>query len=259
MISSTLPTAETRSRSPLRNDVLLDATPNFQIAWAEHERELWTALHLWDSQMFYNHEQVAELLEVLEEEESEHRKGFFDAMLFSRPRRMRRTWLGTPVRDIFILETPQDLLRHSELVCRLYRAMCLNFRSDLEAAREWIDDDGNGYLSMDELQEVFGLLEAHQPEEIRMTATDLKRLREMMDTDGDGAVQYDEFDRTFSGLATSGTVSRDTLEPTAVLSPEKRQAERTRAQEAKEQQQRDKQAAIARQKQLEREDRKSVV
>ena len=67
---------------------------------------------------------------------------------------MRRTWLGTPVRDIFILETPQDLLRHSELVCRLYRAMCLNFRSDLEAAREWIDDDGNGYLSMDELQEV---------------------------------------------------------------------------------------------------------
>ena len=74
-----------------------------------------------------------------------------------------------------------------------------------------------------------------------------------MDTDGDGAVQYDEFDRTFSGLATSGTVSRDTLEPTAVLSPEKRQAERTRAQEAKEQQQRDKQAAIARQKQLERE------
>ena len=82
MISSTLPTAETRSRSPLRNDVLLDATPNFQIAWAEHERELWTALHLWDSQMFYNHEQVAELLEVLEEEESEHRKGFFDAMLF---------------------------------------------------------------------------------------------------------------------------------------------------------------------------------
>jgi calmodulin len=64
-------------------------------------------------------------------------------------------------------------------------------KPDLEAAFKKYDADGNGFLSMDEIQNIMSNMGRH------MTRNEIKSMIQSLDSNNDGKLSFDEFVKMF--------------------------------------------------------------
>ena len=157
-------------------------------------------LRFYDSQMYFEDEELKTLLESLRSTSALERRRLFEASLAAR-RRGRGTWLGTPVRLCFLFDDGLTLGRLQGLV-RQIRDAVESSSTSLEDVCEKCDRNSDGYLDRTELSNALRSLVSS------VGGSDLTELIKLIDVNSDNAINYVEFCNIFSVPESSSTSTR---------------------------------------------------
>ncbi len=160
-------------------------------------------LKFWNNDMFYQEEDIPNLLHAIGQSSTDARRTFFEAAIVAR-RRSRKSWTGTPLRSIFAFSDDADYNALLETVHTIQEAAKRN-NIDLVEACDAEDADGNGFLSQAELTNLLtrlagsgGSLRTGSSTNDSVSPEQLRKLVAVMDVDGDNAIDYGEFMKMFS-------------------------------------------------------------
>jgi hypothetical protein len=145
------------------------------------------AFQFWDNEMFFESDEVKLLLKLFKSQAQADRKALFSATLLSR-RRDRSSWLGTPVSQVFDLESDEEFADLLNFIGMLATELRKRNLSIINVCND-MDLDGDGYLSRFELQEEISSLVPSA------SVGMISKLIKVCDTDGDDCIDYDEFAR----------------------------------------------------------------
>ena len=196
-VGSALPDAVGLALVMSPGEIVIDATRNYPrhvAAGSLHRDRL--CVSFYNSEFFFDQGEVAMLLDAVEASPTEKRRSFFEAAVVAR-RRSRKSWSGTPLRSVFAFADDDEYAA----VLGVVAAVADKVREDgvdLLELLDLADDDGNGFLSHEELLSVFESLGLPA-----MSPAQTLGLTQLLDVDGDNAIEYAEFTSLFGSSATA--------------------------------------------------------